>query len=516
MKYSHVLKYPHFFLSTLVCVFGLFLAMFVLHYSEWLLFIRSFNWANVLNSINSTIEPVAVFLSRVVFFKIHVFEVDVPIIVLWLIGAAVYFTVYFNFVNVRLFKHAVSIINPFKKQPDEEGSGEVTHFQALAMAISGTVGIGNIGGVAVAVTIGGAGAIFWMVLAGFLGMSTKFIECTLSVKYRVKHSDGSVSGGPMYYLKQGLADIGLPKLGTYLGGFFAIGILIGALGIGNMFQANQAFMQLNVITNGLLDTWGVVFALIFSSVVFCVIIGGLNSIVKITERLVPFMALWYLSFGVIVIFMNIQHIPQAFVNIFIGAFTSEGIAGGAFGALIVGFQRALFSNEAGIGSAAIAHSAAKVKHPTEEGIVSLLEPFIDTIILSSVTALVIATAQIDAPGFEQGLTGIGMTSAAFENKISWFPYPLAIAGLLFAFSTMISWSYYGLKGWTYLFGKRYELVYKCIFGVFVFLGCLIQLDYVIQISDALVFLICIPNILGLLLLSKKVKESLSDYTRNYT
>ena len=304
--------------------------------------------------------------------------------------------------------------------------GEVSHFQALATAVSGTVGIGNIGGVAVAVTVGGPGATFWLIMAGFLGMSTKFVECTLGVKYRNENPDGSVSGGPMYYLRKGFSDRGMDGFGKFMGTFYAVGIFIGALGIGNMFQSNQAYVQLNNVAGGGLDGYGWLVGLIMAAVVFSVIIGGIKSIARVTEKIVPFMAVFYCFFAIIVILMNFTSIPEAIGNIFSGAMTGEGVAGGAIGALIIGFQRAVFSNEAGIGSASIAHSAVRTNEPVTEGMVSLLEPFIDTIVICTITALVIGTSQVAAPGFAGDAQGIAMTSAAFERQLSWFPDPLGL------------------------------------------------------------------------------------------
>jgi len=416
-----------------------------------------------------------------------------------------------GFVNVWGFKHAIQLVRG--DYANSNDSGEVSHFQALATAVSGNVGIGNIGGVAVAVTVGGPGATFWLIMAGFLGMSTKFVECTLGVKYRTENPDGSVSGGPMYYLRKGFSERGMEGFGKFMGTFYAIGIFIGALGIGNMFQSNQAYVQLNNITNGLFDSLGWLVGIAMAAVVFAVIVGGIKSIARVTEKIVPFMAIFYCFFALIVIFMNGSAIPEAISNIFSGALTGEGVAGGALGALIIGFQRAVFSNEAGIGSASIAHAAVRTKEPVTEGMVSLLEPFIDTIVICTITAMVIGTTAVANPGFAGDLTGIAMTSAAFESQISWFPIPLAFAGMLFAFSTMISWSYYGLKGWTYLFGEgaNGQMIYKIIFCVFVALGCVVQLGPILDISDALVFLICVPNILGLYFLAPIVKRELDSY-----
>ncbi len=462
-------------------------------------------------TINALTAPVAGLVGRIVFFKIPVFGAELPLVVLWLVIGAIFFTVYLGFINLRGFKHAIELVRGDYANPND--AGEVSHFQALATAVSGTVGIGNIGGVAVAVTVGGAGATFWLIMAGFLGMSTKFVECTLGVKYRNENPDASVSGGPMYYLRRGFAERNMEGFGKFIGIFYAIGIFIGALGIGNMFQSNQAYVQLNNVAGGGLDGLGWLVGLIMAAVVFAVIIGGIKSIARVTEKIVPFMAVFYCLFALIVIIMNLPSIPAAIGNIFSGALTGEGVAGGALGALIIGFQRAVFSNEAGIGSASIAHSAVRTNEPITEGMVSLLEPFIDTIVICTITALVIGTSQVADPGFAGEAKGIAMTSAAFERQLSWFPIPLAFAAVLFAFSTMISWSYYGLKGWTYMFGESLQgqTAYKLLFCAFVALGCIVQLGPILDISDALVFLICVPNILGLYFLAPIVKQELNSY-----
>jgi len=467
--------------------------------------------AGIDEAINSATAPIASFIGQVVFFKIPIFGAQLPVVVLWLVVGAVFFTFYMGFINLRGFKHAIQLVRGDYADPNSHG--EVSHFQALATAVSGTVGIGNIGGVAVAVTVGGPGATFWLIMAGFLGMSTKFVECTLGVKYRKEFDDGHVSGGPMYYLRQGFKDRDMEGFGKFMGTFYAIGIFIGALGIGNMFQSNQAYVQLNNVSGGALDGLGWLVGLILAGVVFSVIVGGIKSIARVTEKIVPFMAVFYCLFAIIVILMNVGSLPQAIANIFTGAFTGEGVAGGALGAMIIGFQRAVFSNEAGIGSASIAHSAVKTDEPVTEGIVSLLEPFIDTIVICTITALVIGTAQVADANFAGDSIGVAMTSAAFEREFSWFPIPLAFAALLFAFSTMISWSYYGLKGWTYLFGEseRGQTIYKVIFCAFVALGCIVQLGPILDISDALVFLICVPNILGLYFLAPIVKREMNSY-----
>jgi len=427
-------------------------------------------------------------------------------------------------VQLRFFAHAISLVKGDYSDPND--AGEVSHFQALATALSGTVGLGNIAGVAVAVGIGGPGATFWMIVAGLLGMASKFTECTLGVKYRNEYDDGTVSGGPMYYMSKGFAELGLPG-GKILAVLFSIFCILGALGGGNMFQANQAHQQIAGIVG---DYPGWITGLVFAGIVFAVIVGGLKSIARVTEKVVPFMGIMYVAAALVIIIMHSDQIGWAFGQIFAGAFTGLGIAGGMVGALIQGFRRAAFSNEAGVGSAAIAHSAVRTKEPITEGFVSLLEPFIDTVVICTMTALVIIITQqllIDpdtglymltedgtAIATVDGNTGVSLTSAAFGSAFSWFPYVLAIAVVLFAFSTMISWSYYGLKAWTYLFGEGHtkELVFKIIFCVFVVIGAAANLGPVIDFSDAAIFAMAVVNVFALYFLMKVVREELASYS----
>ncbi|MDJ0788001.1 MAG: alanine/glycine:cation symporter family protein [Myxococcota bacterium] len=463
-------------------------------------------------AVDAFVRPLADALAAVVFFDVEIGGVSLPLVVLWLAFGATWFTVRFRFINVRGFFHAISLL----RQPRREGPGEVSHFQALATAISGTVGIGNIGGVAVAVTVGGPGAAFWMIVAGVLGMSTKFVECTLGVIYRRENPDGSVSGGPMFYLERGLAERGWARLGRGLGLFYATGIVIGCLGIGNMFQSNQAFTQLVGVTGGEASFFadkGWLVGMALASVVAAVILGGIRSIARVAATLVPFMAALYLVGAALVLYLNAEALPDALAMMWAGAFQGEAAAGGALGALVVGFQRAVFSNEAGIGSATIAHAAVRTDEPLTEGYVSLLEPFIDTVVICSATALVVITTMALDPGFATGLGGIEITSAAFERRLSWAPVPLALAATLFAFSTMVSWSYYGLKGFSYLVGEgpRARHLFNGVFCVFVALGCMVKLEAILDFSDALVFLICVPNLLGLYLLAPVVQARLAAY-----
>jgi AGCS family alanine or glycine:cation symporter len=466
------------------------------------------------NWIEAIFRPLADKLAGFVFFPLPIAGSDAPIVVLWLVIGAVYFTFRFRFINFWGLRRGIALV--MGHGPSTEGSGEVSHFQALATAVSGTVGIGNIGGVAVAISVGGPGAALWMLVAGILGMSTKFVECSLGVIYREEHADGSVSGGPMHYLRKGLAERGYESLGRALGTFYAGGIVIGCLGIGNMFQSNQAFVQIVGVT-GAESSWladkGWLVGLVLAVIVGAVVIGGIRSIARVTATLVPFMAVLYLVGAFIIIALNAEAIPWALEQIISQAFNPDAMGGGLLGALIVGFQRAVFSNEAGIGSATIAHAAVKTSEPITEGFVSLLEPLIDTVIICSATALVIITTSYYEPDFAQGLGGIEMTSHAFERNLSWSPPLLALAATLFALSTMVSWSYYGLKGWTYLFGtdKRTSNIFNLIFCVFVALGCTIQLEAVLEFSDAMVFLICVPNIFGLYILTPIVKRELAAY-----
>ena len=445
-----------------------------------------------------------------------------PWIVAWLVTAATVFTVYFGFIQFRVIKHSIQLVKGDYSDPND--AGEVSHFQALATALSGTVGLGNIAGVAVAVGIGGPGATFWMILAGLLGMASKFTECTLGVKYRNEYPDGTVSGGPMYYMTKGFAERGMPG-GKVLAVLFAIFCILGSFGGGNMFQANQAHQQLAGILG---DYPGWITGVIFAAIVFAVIVGGIKSIAQVTEKIVPFMGVLYVGSALIIILMSIHNIGWAFGQIFAGAFTSTGIAGGAVGALIQGFKRAAFSNEAGVGSAAIAHSAVRTKEPITEGFVSLLEPFIDTVVICTMTALVIIFTNqlvvdpltgmylLNDNGTIQtatGASGVGLTSAAFGSAFSWFPYILGLAVILFAFSTMISWSYYGLKAWTYLFGegKGKELAFKLLFCLFVIIGAAASLGPVIDFSDAAIFAMAVVNIIGLYVLMPIVKREVNSY-----
>ena len=433
---------------------------------------------------------------------------DIPFIVIWLIFGAAFFTIRMGFINVRGFKHAIQLAKGNYDEPNAPGS--ITHFQALATAVSATVGLGNIAGVAIAVSLGGAGATFWMVLAGLLGMSSKFVECTLGVKYRFINKEGRIFGGPMNYLRYGLEKRNLGKLGKFLAGFFAILGIGASFGGGNMFQANQSFEILSNQIAFLDPDSGFWFGVFLAVLVGVVIIGGINSIAKVTGKVVPVMAATYVIGALVVIGINIENIGPAFNAIFSGAFTPTALKGGFIGVLVVGFQRAAFSNEAGVGSAAIAHSAAKTNHPPSEGFVALLEPFIDTVVVCTLTALVLIFTGMHEV---DGVSGVQLTTDAFGSVISWFPYVLSAAVFLFAFSTMISWSYYGMRAWTYLFGRsnRSEIIYKILFLMFVVLGASVSLGAVLDFSDMMILAMSFPNIIGLYIMSGEVRKDLREY-----
>ena len=472
-------------------------------------------------AINKAVQPLTDALSSFIFYSVKIGNADLPLIVVWLIFAACFFTVYLGFINIRGFKHAIDIVTgKFSDPKSPKQDGEITHFQALTAAVSGTVGIGNIGAVAVTVSLGGPGAIFWVIVAGFVGMTTKFVECTLGVKYRVVNPDGTVSGGPMYYLRDGLKARGMSGLGKFLGMFFAVSIVLGCLGIGNMFQSNQAYVQLLEVTGGStspLQNKGWLVGLVMAIMVAAIIIGGIKSIARITAKLIPFMVVIYLVGALIVLGMNAAELPRAFREIFTGAFSMKGATGGILGIMIIGFQRAAFSNEAGLGSAAIAHSAVKTDTPLTEGFVALLEPFIDTVIICTLTGLVLVTCFPTETLMGGGLSGIELTSAAFESKISWSPVPLSFVAFMFAFSTMLAWAYYGIKGWTYIFGegKGKELIFSIIFCIFIVIGASVQLSAILDFADALIFVMAIPNLIGLYIFAPEVKRDLATYWENH-
>ncbi|MEE9609328.1 MAG: alanine/glycine:cation symporter family protein [Myxococcota bacterium] len=454
------------------------------------------------------VEP----LTKVIFFDLAWWadSVQVPLVVFWLIVGATYFTLRFQFVNFRAFRHAIACVRGRYTRPGE--TGDISHFQALSAALSATVGLGNIAGVAVAVGIGGPGAVFWMLLAGFLGMSSKFAECTLGQKYRVIRADGHVSGGAMHYLRDGLAELGLPRLGRVLAVVFALMCIGGSFGGGNMFQSNQAFAQMSsdTVLPVMANLEGaILFGMVLSALVGLVIIGGIQRIGQVAAALVPGMCGIYLLCGLWILLSHADAIGPGLVTIFSSAFSMQAGFGGFVGVLIQGFRRAAFSNEAGTGSASIVHSAARTEEPVREGVVALLEPFIDTVIVCTTTGLVLVVTGAYAD--PNAGSGIQMTSWAFATVFPWFPILLSFTAVLFAFSTMISWSYYGEQCWAQLFGLRSTLAYKVLFLAFAWLGAIFEANAVIDFGDMMILGMAFPNLVGVMLLSGKVKADLDSY-----
>ncbi len=465
----------------------------------WSLTAQSESTMTLDDRINGIMEPITNVIMKVIFVEVSIgWGQAVPFVLIWLLAGAVFFTVYNKFVNVRAFGHALAVVRGKYDDPNHKGE----------------------------VSLGGPGATFWMIIAGLLGMSSKFAECTLGTKYRRENPDGSVSGGPMYYLREGLAKHKWPNLGKVMAVIFAIACIGGSLGGGNMVQINQATQQLVEVTGGetsIFAQQGWIFGVVMAAIVALILIGGIKSIAKVTEKLVPIMVGIYIAGALAVLFAHTTEIPAAIGKIIGGAFNNDAMYGGIIGVLIQGFRRASFSNEAGIGSASIAHSAARTNEPVSEGIVALLEPFIDTVVICTMTALVIIISDYGA--FEQAevlasaqagnLQAINLTSSAFSSTLSWFPVILSVAVILFALSTMISWSYYGLKAWTYLFGESQlsSLAYKTLFCLFVVIGSAISAQSVFDFGDAMIFAMCFPNMLGLYFLAGEVKHDLNDYLK---
>jgi AGCS family alanine or glycine:cation symporter len=482
------------------------------------------SWTTTIDeAVNSVFDPIATKMGEIVFYEVHLLGNDFPWIVGWLILAGVVFSAYFGFAQLRHLGVALRLVRG--KYDQKDAPGEVNHFQALTSAVSGTVGLGNIAGVAIAVTIGGPGATFWMICAGILAMATKFVECTLGVKYREVHADGTVSGGPMHYLRKGMAERGFAGLGKFLAVGSAVSLLFFTFFGGNLFQVNQALEQLQSVSGGddsvFAGSGGAIFfGLFIAAIVALVLIGGMKSIGAVTSKLVPSMAIIYVTACLIVILFNITEVPDAVGAIFKGAFSPEGVVGGVVGAIIQGFRRSAFSNEAGIGSAPIAHSAVKTKRPATEGVVAMIEPFLDTVIICTMTALTIVIAnpasyvqaREDAFAGKPLESGVALTSDAFETAMPWFPYVLTLAVFLFAVSTIITWGYYGMKAWTYLLGRSStsELIYKVLFCVIVVAGALMSLGSLVAMADSFLFLAAVFNIIGLYFLAPVVKRELRN------
>ena len=476
--------------------------------------------------IDEAFKPISDFFSDVVFFEIGGY----PFVIFLLVGSAAFFTIYFGFPNIRYFWTSINVVrgkyDEIEKNDSDSNDGEVSHFQALATAVSGTVGNGNIAGVALAIALGGPGATFWMIVCGLLGMSTKFVECTLGVYYRDVDDDGVVYGGPMYYISKGLKSKGFATLGKVAGALFAIFCIGGSFGGGNAAQSNQATIVLKDLFGYDSTFAGAMIGIVLATFVGIIIIGGIKRIASVTEKIVPFMALLYILACIYILGINFSFIDDAIALIIKEAFNPTAVGvGGIIGVLMVGFKRAAFSNEAGAGSASIAHSAVKTKYAASEGLVALLEPFIDTVVICTMTALVIITfnstgafvyggdgmggVMIDGVMYE----GAGITSKAFAQYIPYSDVFLTIAVVLFAVSTMISWSYYGLQSWKFLFGrgKVADMTYKILFLVFVVIGAAASMNSIWAFSDAMIFAMVFPNMIGLYFLFPIVKEQLSKY-----
>ena len=470
--------------------------------------------------MNSIFEQINGILGSVFFFDVFFGAVEgssMPFIVAWLIIGGVLLTFRFGFINVRMFTHSYKIITGQYKTADDVG--EITPFQSLTTALSATVGLGNIAGVAIAIAVGGPGATFWMILAGFFGMTLKFTEVTLAQIYREKRPDGRIMGGAMQYLSKGLASKGHAKLGKILAMLFAVLAIGGSLGAGNAFQTSQA---MGVLSDRVpfFETYPIVFGLILATLVGFVIIGGIKRIAHTAEKIVPAMVFIYLLASIWILFANASLVPDVISTIFHEAFAPTAAAGGLIGVLVQGFKRAAFSSEAGIGSAAIVHSTASVKYPVRQGMVALYEPFIDTIVICSMTALVIVTTGVYAPDGEfanlvASKQGAALTAAAYGTVISWFPVILSFSIVLFAFSTMIAWSYYGERSWTYLFGEKYTLLYKLIFVSFTVIASVTSASALLDFSDLLILSMALPNLIGLYMLQGDVKKNLTEYLEKW-
>lgn len=465
--------------------------------------------------INDAIDPIANAISDVIFFSIPInADLNLPILVIWLVLGSFFFTLYFKFINIRGLGHTLDVIRG--KYMEGGAKGLITPFQALTTAVSGTVGLGNIAGVGVAIAVGGPGAAVWMSIAGFLGMSSKFIESALGVIFRKDTDFHGLVGGPMFYLSEGLAKVKGQNwwgLGKGLAVAYCIMCICGVLGGGNMLQANQSYQQLVNVTGGdvsfLADkAW--LFGLVLAFLVGVVIIGGIEKIAKVTEKLVPFMGTIYIGSGLILVLAHLPHLPEALMVMWRDAFTASGVTGGVLGSMITGIRRSIFSSEVGVGFTAMAHATVKTNKPLTEGFVSMLEPFIDTIVVCNTTALVIVLTK---SYLLDDVSGVTLTSKAFETVFPWFPYVLALAVMLFAFSTLIAYSYYGVRAWCYLFGENdfMETLFKVIFLGCIVVGATMQLRSVIDFSDAMFFAMTFVNFIGLYLMAPFIKKQLEQF-----
>jgi alanine or glycine:cation symporter, AGCS family len=452
--------------------------------------------------INALLAPVADWFGRVVFFAVPVNGAQLPLILVWLIMGGIVCTLAFRFVNLRGFRHSARVIRGDYSSKDHPG--EASPFQALSTAVSGTVGLGAIGGVAIAIMLGGPGAALWMVVAGFLGMSTKFAEVSLAVKYRKVRADGTVSGGAMYYVPIALQRVGMPRLGKFLAGFFCVAAVGGSLTI---FQVNQAFTQFRHVTG---FDQGFVFGLVIAAWIGFVLFGGVKRIVQWTDKLSPFMCLLYILACLVVLGANLANIPAAFATIVREAFAPDAVAGGVVGALIQGFRRAAFANEAGLGSAPMAHATVRTREPMSQGFAALMEPFLDCVIICLMTALVVVVSGVHETSTSEG---IALVSDAFATVVTWFPRVLAVVAILFALSTVLSWGYYGEQAWTWLFGERQasRVAYRLFLCGVLSISATLDIGQVVNIVDSLNFSMAIPNLIAVYLLLPELRADLANY-----
>lgn len=463
------------------------------------------DWFGVLNG----------YLATVMFFDVFfglLPGASMPFVVAWLVVGALFLTIRMGFVNLKMFRHAYRILRG--KYQIESATGEVTPFQALTTALSATVGLGNIAGVAIAVSIGGPGAVFWMIVAGFLGMTSKFTEATLAQMYREVRPDGHIMGGAMEYLSRGLAEKGWSQTGKVLAIMFCVMTIGGSLGAGNAFQVSQSLTAVKLQIGFFAEQpWA--YGMVMAFLVGVVIIGGIRRIAHTAEAIVPTMVGIYIMACLWIILSHASEVPAAISLIVSKAFSLEAGLGGLIGILVQGFKRAAFSSEAGIGSAAIAHATAKVAYPVRQGIVALMEPFIDTIVICSMTALVIVITGVYADPenamLVQNNQGAALTSVAFGSVISWFPIILSLSVVLFAYSTMISWSYYGERCWTYLFGEKATMAFRIIFVLFIIIGSMTSATNILDFSDLMILGMAFPNFIGLYILHGKVRDALHKY-----
>ncbi|OFX06206.1 MAG: hypothetical protein A3E78_15010 [Alphaproteobacteria bacterium RIFCSPHIGHO2_12_FULL_63_12] len=468
--------------------------------------------ASLAEQIDAAFTPISNAVNKVIFYSVDVFGVSLPLVVVWLILAAIIFTISLRFINLTGFGHAVALVFGRRTHHLKGGAGEISHFQALSSALSGTVGLGNIASVPVAIAIGGPGAVFWMIVAGFLGMSSKFAECALAVKYRRQKPDGTTLGGPMFYIEDVFARRGMKTFGKAAAIFFAVMAMGASI---SLFQVNQSYAQFSAVTG--IDA-PLTYGIIICSLVAAVILGGIKRIGLVSGILVPLMGILYLGAGLVIIALNIEALPGAIAKIFNGAFGLDAAGGGVVGALINGVKRATYSNEAGVGSSAIAHSAVKTTEPLTEGFVASLEPFIDTIVICTITALVvIVTGAYEPFLFHPPERGIEITSAAYASAFSWFPIILLVASMLFAFTTLVSWAFYGAQAAAYVFGpsKKVDIAFKLLLCAVLSLGAALSLSSIINFIDAMLFGMCIPNIIALYLLLPELKRDIAEYNRKY-